>query len=149
MGKLCFIFCKTEYTWRSFFLFSFATSAESSQQREPIAVGPYYLIPTLSTFPVGGTGVTRENPGLSVERRLNFFHMRTGFESTLRWTLLRIKLRALEVKGEWSDHYTTEAPLSNKKIIKKDLLIGCQASCSAHMFYCFHDFVLIKTAPPP
>ena len=30
--------------------------------------------------------------------------MRTGFESTL----LGIELGALEVKGEWSDHHTTE-----------------------------------------
>ena len=32
--------------------------------------------------------------------------MRTGLESTLRWTLLGIELGTLEVKGEWSDHYT-------------------------------------------
>ena len=32
--------------------------------------------------------------------------MRTGLESTL----LRIELGTLEVKGEWFDHYTTEAP---------------------------------------
>ena len=31
--------------------------------------------------------------------------MRTGFESTI----LGIELGTLEVKGEWSDHYTTEA----------------------------------------
>ena len=32
--------------------------------------------------------------------------MRTGFESTLRWTLLGIELATLEVKGD----YTVEAP---------------------------------------
>ena len=54
------------------------------------------------------TGVPGENPWLSAERWLYSFHMRTGFESTL----LGIELGTLEVKGEWSDHYTTEAPKS-------------------------------------
>ena len=36
--------------------------------------------------------------------------MRTGFKSTL----LGIELGTLEVKGEWSDHYTTEA--TNKSV---------------------------------
>ena len=59
------------------------------------------------------TGVPGENPRLSAERWLHSFHMRTGFESTLRWTLLnRIEPGTLEVKGEWSDHYTTETPKS-------------------------------------
>ena len=35
--------------------------------------------------------------------------MRTGFESTLRLTLLGIEPGTLEIKSEWSDHYTTEA----------------------------------------
>ena len=39
-----------------------------------------------------------------VSRELNI--MRTGFESTLRWTLLEIELATLEVKGD----YTVEAP---------------------------------------
>ena len=64
----------------------------------------------LSTFPEGGTGVPGENPRLSAERWPYFCHMRTGFESTLRWNLLGIEVGTLEVKGEWSDHYTTEAP---------------------------------------
>ena len=57
------------------------------------------------------TGVPGENPRLSAERWLYSFHMRTGFESTLRWTLLGIELGTSEVKGEWSDHYATEAPM--------------------------------------
>ena len=28
----------------------------------------------------------------------------------IKMTLMEIELRTLEVKGEWSDHYTTEAP---------------------------------------
>ena len=35
--------------------------------------------------------------------------MKTGFESIS----LGIELGTLEVKGEWSDHYTTEAPLNS------------------------------------
>ena len=79
------------------YLFSFATKAGSPQQREPNTVSPYYLIPPppLSTFPVGG--VPGKNPRLSGDRWLHSFHMNTGFESTLRWTLNRT-------------HYTTEAP---------------------------------------
>ena len=38
--------------------------------------------------------------------------MRTGFESTL----LGIELGTLEVKGEWSDHYTTEASVTTEAI---------------------------------
>ena len=38
-------------------------------------------------------------------------HMRTGFGSALRWTSLGIEPGTLEVKSEWSDHYTTEAPI--------------------------------------
>ena len=48
------------------------------------------------------TGVPGENPRLSAECWLYSFHMRTGFESTLRWTLLGIEPGTLEVKGEWS-----------------------------------------------
>ena len=55
------------------------------------------------------TGLPGENPRLSAERWLYSFHMRTRFESTLRRTLLGIESGTLEVKGEWSDHYTTEA----------------------------------------
>ena len=44
------------------------------------------------------TGVPGENPRLSAERWQYSFHMRTGFESTLRWTLLGIELGTLEVK---------------------------------------------------
>ena len=51
------------------------------------------------------TGVPGENPRLSAERWLYSFHMRTGFESTLRLTLLGIEPGFLEVKSEWSDHY--------------------------------------------
>ena len=58
--------------------------------------------PSCQLSPWEGTGVPGENPRLSAERWLYSFHMKTGFESTLRWTS--------EVKGEWSDHYTTEAP---------------------------------------
>ena len=53
------------------------------------------------------TDVPGENPRLSAERWLYSLHMRTGFESTLGWTLLGIEPGILEVKGEWSDHYTT------------------------------------------
>ena len=49
------------------------------------------------------TGVPGENPRLSAERWLYSFHMRTGFESTLKWTLLGIEPGTLEMKGE-SDH---------------------------------------------
>ena len=88
-------------------LFSFATRAGSPQEREAITVGPYYLTPSqLSLWEE--TGVPGENL-LSAECWLYSFHMRTEFESTLRWTLLGIELVASEVKGEWSDHYTTEA----------------------------------------
>ena len=52
-------------------------------------------------------GAPGENPRLSAECWLYSFHMRTGFEPTL----LGIELRTLEVKGEWSDHWTTEAQL--------------------------------------
>ena len=38
--------------------------------------------------------------------------MRTGFKSTL----LGIELGTLEVKGKWSDHYTTEAPITPQKL---------------------------------
>ena len=55
-----------------FILFSFATRAGPPQQREPITVGPYYLPPCqLSLW---------EETGVPYA----FFHMRTGFESTLR-----------------------------------------------------------------
>ena len=57
-----------------------------------------------STFPVGGDRRTRRKP-TTFGRALTIysFHMRTGFE----FTLLGIELGTLEVKGEWSDHYTT------------------------------------------
>ena len=87
----------------SFFkiLFSIATRARSPQQREPITVGPYYLSCQISLWEE--TGV---HPRLSAECWLYSSHMRTGFKSTL----LGIKFGNLEVKGEWSDHYTTKAP---------------------------------------
>ena len=55
------------------------------------------------------TGVPGENLRLSAEHWLYSFHMRTGFESTFRWTLLGIELGTLGAKGEWSEHYTIEA----------------------------------------
>ena len=63
--------------------------------------------PTLSTFPVGGNQSTRRKP-TTFGRALTIysFYIRTGFESTL----LGIELETLEVKCEWSDHYTAEAP---------------------------------------
>ena len=63
------------------------------------------------------TGVPGENPRFSAERWLYSFHMRTGFDSTL----LGIELGTLEVKGEWSDHYTTEAPDTTEAPVVKNL----------------------------
>ena len=77
------------------------------------------------------TGVLGENPRLSAERWLYSFHMRTGFQSTLRWTLLGIEPVTLEVKGEWSDHYTTEAPKVVKELseISDKMAIACMLIC--------------------
>ena len=91
------------------FLFSLATGAGSPQQREPITVGPYYLSHPVN-FPCGRKPEYPEKAHdfrQSVDYTL-FTVMRTGFKSTL----LGIELGTLEVKGEWSDHYTTEASLS-------------------------------------
>ena len=78
----------------------------SPQQREPITVGPYYLSHPVN-FPCGRKP---EYPEKTHDFRQSVdcysFHMRTGLESTL----LGVELGTLEVKGEWSDHYTTEAP---------------------------------------
>ena len=39
----------------------------------------------------------------------------------IKMTLLGIELGTLEVKGEWSDHYTTEAPLSDgEQILRRN-----------------------------
>ena len=86
------------------FYLAFTTRAGSPQQRGPITVGTYYLFHPVN-FPCGRKTEYPEKTHDSAERRLYSFHMRTGFESTL----LRIELGTLEVKGEWSDYYTTEA----------------------------------------
>ena len=84
-------------------LWSLATGAGSPQEREPITVGPYYL-----SHPVNSPcGREPEYP----EKTHDF---RQSVDYTLfTWVksiLLGIELGTLEVKGEWSDHYTTEAP---------------------------------------
>ena len=91
-----------------FILFSFVTRAGSPQQRELITVGRYYLTHSVN-FPCGRKP---EYPEKTHDFRQSvdytFFHMRTRFESTLRWTLEVKGEWILEVKGEWSDHYTTK-----------------------------------------
>ena len=63
--------------------------------------------PTLSTFPVGGNRSTRRKP-TTFGRALSIL---LSHEDWVRVYLkLGIEVGTLEVKGEWSDHYTTEAP---------------------------------------
>ena len=128
-------------TWTSlsFFLFSFATREGSPQQREPITVGPYYLTP-LSTFPVGGNRSTRRKPTTFGRALTILFHTRTGFESKLRWTLLWIELGTSEVKGKWSDHYSTllcRCGCTWRKRKWRELLQTC-SSCEKIWSQTFH-----------
>ena len=95
-GSFCFIL----------FYLAFATRAGSPQQREPITVGPYYLSPPVN-FPCGRkpeypekTHDFRQSVDYSsIPSKVDYFES----------TLLGIELGTSEVKGEWSDHYTTEA----------------------------------------
>ena len=80
--------------------------------------------PTLSTFPVGGNRSTRR-------KRTTFGRALTGFESTL----LGIELGTLEVKGEWSDHYTTEAPNHDLYTRKNaQVVVELQTNCHTSPF---------------
>ena len=110
--KACWYKFVTTREYRCFFLFSFATRAGSPLQREPITVGPYYL-----SHPVNfSCGRKPEYPGKIHDFRLSVdytLHMRTGFESTI----LGIELGTLEMKGEWSDHYTTEVPFRLRRMV--------------------------------
>ena len=69
------------------------------------------------------TGVPGENPWLSVERWLYSFRMRTGFESTLRWTLLGIELGTVEVKASGLTTTPPKPHLSFKVV--KELISLC------------------------
>ena len=62
--------------------------------------------PTQSTFPVGGNRSTRRKP-------MTFSRALTILFSHDDWDQIHIKIEpgTLEVKGEWSDHYTTKAPV--------------------------------------
>ena len=95
-----------------FFIFFYLTSPQGQGHHNSVSqlLWPRITYPPCQLSLWEETGVPGENPRLSAERWLYSFHMRTGFESTLRWTLLGIELGTSEVKGEWSDHYTTEAP---------------------------------------
>ena len=96
--------------WCDFFLFSFATRAGSPQQREPITLGPCYLAHP-SQLPVGGNRSTRGKPTTFGRALTILFSHEDWFRIHIKMTLLGIELGTLEVKGEWSDHYTTEAPV--------------------------------------
>ena len=85
------------------FYLAIATGAGLPQQREPITVGPYYLSHPVN-FPCGRKPEYPEKTH-DFRQSVDYFHMRTGFKSTL----LGNELGTLEVKGEWSDHHTTEA----------------------------------------
>ena len=102
-----------------FFLFSFATRAGSPQQREPVTVGPYYLTHPVN-FPCGRKP---EYPDKTHDFRQSvaytkpfgraltiLFSHEDWVRVNIKMTLLGIELGTLEVKREWSDHYTTEAP---------------------------------------
>ena len=64
--------------------------------------------PTLSTFPVGGNRRTRRKP-TTFGRALTILF---SHEDWLRVYLTEDRTQNLRgEKGEWSDHYTTEAPV--------------------------------------
>ena len=95
-------------TFYLFYLFSFVTRAGSPQQREPIAVGPYYLTPPPCQLSLWEeTGVPGENPRLSAERSLYSF----SHEDWVR-VHIKVNLTAWGSNSERGDHYTTEAHVS-------------------------------------
>ena len=91
-----------------FILLSFATRARSPQQREPITVGPYYLTHPVN-FPCGRKPEYPEKTHDFRQSVILFSH-EDWVRVHIKMTLLGIELGTLEVKDEWSDHYTTEAP---------------------------------------
>ena len=66
--------------------------------------------PMQSTFPVGGNRSTRRKPTTFGRALTILFSHENWVRIHIKMTLLEIELGTLEVKGEWSDHYTTEAP---------------------------------------
>ena len=65
--------------------------------------------PPLSTFPVGGNWSTRRKPTTFGRALTILFLHEDRVQVHIKMNLPGIKLGTLEVTGEWSDHYTTEA----------------------------------------
>ena len=104
---------------RFIYSFSFATTAGSPQQREPITVCPYYLNP-LSTFPVKGNRSTRRKP-------TTFGRALTILFSHEDWVRVHIKMnltgdRTQNLRGErqmvWPLHQT-RSPKQLKQLVKE------------------------------
>ena len=104
-----------------FFSYLASTQGEGRHNSVSQLLWAHITYPTLSTCPVGGNRSTRRKP-TTFGRALTilFSHedwVRVWFESTL----LGIELGTLEVKGEWPDHYITEAPTSLKMTLLRHL----------------------------
>ena len=61
---------------------------------------------------MGGNRSTRRKPTTFGRALTMLFSHEDWVRVHIKMTLLGIELGTLEVKGEWSDHYTTEAPRS-------------------------------------
>ena len=101
--------CKLVYSLLTLFIYLFIYLALPLGQGHHNSVSQLLwarsTYPTLSTFPVGGNRSTWRKP-TTFGRALTLLF---SHEDWVRVHHAGIELGTLEVKGKWSDHYTTEA----------------------------------------
>ena len=100
---------------RVFFLIFYLASPQGQGHHNSVSQLLWARItyPTQSTFPVGGNRSTRRKPTTFGRALTILFSHEDWVRVHIKMTLLGIELGTLEVKGEWYDHYTTEAPIFN------------------------------------
>ena len=88
---------------------------------------------------VGGNRSTRKKPTTFGRALTRLFSHEDWVRIHIKMTLLGIELGTLEVKGEWSDHYTTEAPRYTYKYIQ--IYIYTKSKVNSNGVCNYYDFI--------